>query len=537
MSSAHTKTEHGHTDHNYLNHGSGIWSWMTTLDHKRIGLMYFATVATLFLIGGFFALGIRLHLAKFGAEPLLDPDTYNKFMTFHGAIMVFMVIIPGIPAFLGNFVLPIQLGAKDVAFPRLNLASYYIFIAGALIAASSMIFNQVDTGWTFYTPYSTAKTSNGVILLVLGAFTMGFSSILTGLNFIVTTHKLRAPGMTMDRIPLMIWALYSTSIIQILATPILAITLLLIGAEKTLGVGIFDPDLGGDPVLFQHFFWFYSHPAVYIMILPAMGVISELITAFSKKTIFGYRAIAYSSVAIAAVSFLVWGHHMFVSGQSTIAGIVFSIITMFVGVPTAIKLFNWISTMYRGTVTFEAPMLFALGFMFLFTIGGLTGVFLASTGMDVHFHDTYFVVAHFHYVMVGGTLMALMGGIFYWFPKMFGKMTSDLGGRISWVLIFTGFNVTFFPQFVLGAMGMPRRYFDYLPEYTNLNQISTVGSWLIGLGFLIGLITIIHGILKGEKASDNPWGAKTLEWQTSSPPPHENFTTTPTVTAGPYDFR
>ncbi|MBM9591148.1 cbb3-type cytochrome c oxidase subunit I [Leptospira sp. 201903075] len=538
MSSAHTKSEHGHsTDHNYLNHGSGIWSWMTTLDHKRIGLMYFATVSTLFLIGGFFALGIRLHLAKFGATPLLEPDTYNKFMTFHGAIMVFMVIIPGIPAFLGNFVLPIQLGAKDVAFPRLNLASYYIFIAGAAIGASSMIFNQVDTGWTFYTPYSTAKTSNGVILLVLGAFTMGFSSILTGLNFIVTTHKLRAPGMTMDRIPLMIWALYSTSIIQILATPILAITLLLIGAEKTLGVGIFDPDLGGDPVLFQHFFWFYSHPAVYIMILPAMGVISELITAFSKKTIFGYRAIAYSSVAIAAVSFLVWGHHMFVSGQSTLAGIIFSIITMFVGVPTAIKLFNWISTMYRGTVTFEAPMLFALGFMFLFTIGGLTGVFLASTGMDVHFHDTYFVVAHFHYVMVGGTLMALMGGIYYWFPKMFGRMTSDLGGRISWVLIFTGFNVTFFPQFVLGAMGMPRRYFDYLPEYTNLNQISTVGSWLIGLGFVVGLVTIIHGILRGEKAPDNPWGAKTLEWQTSSPPPHENFINTPTVTAGPYDFR
>jgi cytochrome c oxidase subunit 1 len=539
MSSAHTKTAHGHATHgdNYLNHSPGIWSWLTTKDHKRIGIMYFATVATLFLIGGFFALGIRLHLAKFGATPLLDPDTYNKFMTFHGAIMVFMVIIPGIPAFLGNFVLPIQLGAKDVAFPRLNLASYYIFVAGALLAASSMYFNQVDTGWTFYTPYSTAKTGNGVILLVMGAFTMGFSSILTGLNFIVTTHKLRAPGMTMDRIPLMIWALYSTSIIQILATPILAITLLLLAMEKTLGVGIFDPDLGGDPVLFQHFFWFYSHPAVYIMILPAMGVISELITAFSKKTIFGYRAIAYSSVAIAAVSFLVWGHHMFVSGQSTWAGIMFSVITMLVGVPTAIKLFNWIATMYRGTVSFEAPMLFALGFMFLFTIGGLTGVFLASTGIDVHFHDTYFVVAHFHYVMVGGTLMALMGGIYYWFPKMFGRMTSDLGGRISWVFIFTGFNVTFFPQFVLGAMGMPRRYFDYLPEYTNLNQISTVGSWLIGLGFLVGLATIIHGMVAGEKASANPWGAKTLEWQTASPPPHENFLETPKVTAGPYDFR
>jgi cytochrome c oxidase subunit 1 len=539
MSSAQTKTAHGQATHgdNYLNHSSGIWSWLTTRDHKRIGLMYFATVATLFLIGGFFAMGIRLHLAKFGTTPLLEPDTYNKFMTFHGAIMVFMVIIPGIPAFIGNFILPLHLGAKDVAFPRLNLFSYYIFIAGAALAASAMYFNQVDTGWTFYTPYSTAKTGNGVILLVMGAFTMGFSSILTGLNFIVTTHKLRAPGMTMDRIPLMIWALYSTSIIQILATPILAITLLLLAMEKTLGIGIFDPDLGGDPVLFQHFFWFYSHPAVYIMILPAMGVISELITAFSKKTIFGYRAIAYSSVAIAAVSFLVWGHHMFVSGQSTFAGVLFSVITMLVGVPTAIKLFNWISTMYRGTISFDAPMLFAIGFMFLFTIGGLTGVMLASTGMDVHFHDTYFVVAHFHYVMVGGTLMALMGGIYYWFPKMFGRMTSDLGGRISWVLIFSGFNVTFFPQFILGAMGMPRRYFDYLPEYTHLNQISTFGSWLIGLGFIVGLITIIHGMIAGAKASDNPWGAKTLEWQTSSPPPHENFLETPKVTAGPYDFR
>ncbi len=417
MSSSHTKTEHGH---DYLNHSSGLWSWLTTLDHKRIGLMYFATVAILFLIGGFFALGIRLHLAKFGAEPLLEPDTYNKFMTFHGAIMVFMVIIPGIPAFLGNFVLPIQLGAKDVAFPRLNLASYYIFIAGALLAASSMYFNQVDTGWTFYTPYSTAKTGNGVILLVMGAFTMGFSSILTGLNFIVTTHKLRAPGMTMDRIPLMIWALYSTSIIQILATPILAITLLLLAMEKTLGVGIFDPDLGGDPVLFQHFFWFYSHPAVYIMILPAMGVISELITAFSKNDFWLPRDCIFISGNCSRILPRL-GHHMFVSGQSTFAGVLFSVITMLVGVPTAIKLFNWISTMYRGTVSFEAPMLFALGFMFLFTIGGLTGVFLASTGMDVHFHDTYFVVAHFHYVMVGGTLMALMGGIYYWFPKMFGK--------------------------------------------------------------------------------------------------------------------
>lgn len=532
-----TSTHSTHTaTHNYLNHQKGIWSWMTTVDHKRIGLMYFGTVATLFLVGGFFALGIRLHLSNF-LPNFINADTYNSFMTYHGAVMVFMVIIPGIPAFLGNFVMPMQLGAKDVAFPRLNLASYYIFIAGTLIALCSLFFGNVATGWTFYTPYSTLSTSNGVIFLILGAFTLGFSSILTGLNFVVTVHKLRAPGMSMDRIPLFVWALYATAIIQILATPVLAITLLLLVAEKTLGVGIFDPTLGGDPVLFQHFFWFYSHPAVYIMILPAMGIISELITAFSRKTIFGYRAIAYSSLGIAAVSFIVWGHHLFVSGQSTLAGIIFSFITMLVGVPTAIKLFNWIATMYKGTISFDSPMLFALGFMFLFTIGGLTGVILASTGIDVHFHDTYFVVAHFHYVMVGGTLMALMGGIFYWFPKMFGKMVNDTIARWSWAFIFTGFNVTFYPQFILGAFGMPRRYFSYLPEYTELNQISTVGSWLIAIGFFIGLYAIINGLLKGEPSGNNPWGAKTLEWQSASPPPHENFETTPTVTAGPYDYR
>jgi len=536
MSQVSTHAAHS-AETNYLNHQKGILSWIYTLDHKRIGLMYLVTIVLLFLIGGIFALGIRFHLGKFGAEPFLSPDTYNKFMTYHGAIMTFMVVVPWIPAFFGNFFLPIMVGAKDFAFPRINLASYYVFLLGVLVAASSLFYNKVDTGWTFYTPYSTDSTSDGVILLVLGAFIMGFSSIMTGLNFIVTTHKMRAPGMGMDRIPLFVWALYSTSILMILATPVLGITLLLLVAEKTLGVGIFDPKLGGDPVLFQHFFWFYSHPAVYIMILPAMGIISELITTFSRKTIFGYRAIAYSSVGIAAVSFLVWGHHMFVSGQSVYASMIFSFLTMLVGVPTAIKLFNWIATMYKGTISFQAPMLFALGFMFLFTIGGLTGVFLAAAGMDVHFHDTYFVVAHFHYVMVGGTLMALMGGIYYWFPKMFGKLVNDSYARWSWVFIFTGFNVTFFPQFILGQFGMPRRYFDYLPEYTALNQISTFGSWMIALGFLIALFTIIHALLYGEKASSNPWGARSLEWQTSSPPPHENFEKTPVVTAGPYDYR
>jgi len=524
-----------HSDKNYLNESSGIWSWLTTLDHKRIGIMYFISVLTFFLVGGIFALLIRLELFSPG-KGLFTPDQYNQVMTYHGAIMVFMVIIPGIPAILGNFFLPLQIGAKDVAFPRLNLASWYLLMLGASMAVATMFLNKVDTGWTFYTPYS-IRSSGSVVLMVIAAFIMGMSSVLTGLNFIVTVHKLRAPGMTMFRIPLFVWALYSTAILQVLATPVLGITLLLLVAERVLGVGIFDPKMGGDPVLFQHFFWFYSHPAVYIMILPAMGVISEILTTFSRKTIFGYTAIAFSSLGIAAVSFFVWGHHMFVSGQSEIAGILFSFLTMLVGVPTAIKMFNWLATLYKGSIQFQSPMLFALGFLFLFAIGGVTGIMLATIGLDVHFHDTYFVVAHFHYVMVGGTLMAIMGGFYYWFPKMFGKMYSEAAARMSFVFIFIGFNVTFFPQFILGSMGMPRRYFDYIPAYTQLNRISTVGSWMIAVGFLIGLYTIIKGLRSGAPAPANPWGSKTLEWTVTSPPPHHNFDVEPIVTAGPYEYR
>ena len=520
---------------NYLNESSGLWSWLTTLDHKRIGIMYMISVLSFFFIGGIFALLMRLELINAG--PLIfTADQYNQSMTFHGAIMTFMVIIPGIPAFIGNFILPLHLGAKDVAFPRVNLLSWYCLMVGAVISFSSLLLGGADTGWTFYTPYSIDKAAGGTLVMVLGAFVMGFSSILTGLNFVATTHRLRAPGMTFFRMPLMVWALYSTAIIQIIATPVLGITLLLLALERILGIGFFDPKLGGDPVLFQHFFWFYSHPAVYIMILPAMGIISELITTFSKKQIFGYKAMAFSSAGIAAVSFFVWGHHMFVSGQSTWAAWLFSLITMLVGVPTAIKVFNWVATMYRGSIEFRAPMLYALGFIFLFTIGGVTGIFLATLGTDVHFHDTYFVVAHFHYVMVGGTLMAIMGGIYYWLPKMFGRMYNEFLAQITFVLIFLGFNVTFFPQFVLGSMGMPRRYYNYLPEYESLNQISTFGSWMIGAGFFLALYVIINSITKGEKAPDNPWGSKTLEWQTSSPPPHENFRETPVVTGGPYEF-
>lgn len=529
-------TAHGHQSGlNYLNETKGLWSWLTTLDHKRIGLMYMIAVLFFFLIGGIAALLVRGELFSVGPT-LMTADQYNQAMTYHGAIMVFMVIIPGIPAILGNFFLPLHIGAKDVAFPRLNLMSWYVFMIGALMAVATLFLGKVDTGWTFYTPYS-IKSAGATSLMVMAAFIMGMSSILTGLNFIATVHKLRCPGMTMYRIPLFVWALYSTAILQVLATPVLGITLLLIAMERLLGVGIFDPALGGDPVLFQHFFWFYSHPAVYIMILPAMGIISELITAFARKTVFGYTAIAYSSLGIAAVSFFVWGHHMYVSGQSETAGIVFSFLTMLVGVPTAIKMFNWLATLYKGSISFQSPMLYAMGFMFLFVIGGVTGIMLATLAMDVHFHDTYFVVAHFHYVMVGGTLMALMGGFYYWFPKMFGRMYNEALARITFVLIFVGFNVTFFPQFILGAMGMPRRYFDYIPAYESLNRISTVGSWLIASGFLISLYVMLSGMRSGKPAPANPWGAKTLEWTVQSPPSHHNFDHEPVVNAGPYEYR
>ncbi|MBU6375647.1 MAG: cytochrome c oxidase subunit I [Bdellovibrionales bacterium] len=529
---AHTATAHGE---NYLNHSKGLWSWLKTLDHKRIGLMYLYTVLSYFLLGGLFALAIRMKL-MFPGQTFMDLNTYNKFFTFHGAIMVFMVIIPAIPAALGNFVLPMMLGAKDVAFPRLNLASYYIYVLGALIASSALFLGGADTGWTFYTPYS-IRTSGAVIAVLFGAFVMGFSSILTGLNFIVTIHKLRAPGLTWARLPLFIWASYATSIIQILATPVLAITLLLLVFERLFHVGIFDPKLGGDPVLFQHFFWFYSHPAVYIMILPPMGVISEVIPVFSRKPIFGYKAIAYSSFGIALIAFIVWGHHLFVSGQGELANFVFSLLTMLVAVPTGVKVFSWVGTMYKGSIRLNAPMLYALGFLQLFTIGGLTGVFLATLAIDVHLTDTYFVIAHFHYVMVGGALMGLLAGMHYWFPKMTGRMYLEKGaGRAFWMILI-GFNITFFPQFIAGAQGMPRRYADYLPEFATMNLISTVGSWFLAIGFFWAGINLLRSLKLGEKAGDNPWHALTLEWQSPSPPPHDNFVVQPIVKTWPYDYK
>jgi cytochrome c oxidase subunit 1 len=520
---------------NYLNAQRGFWSWALTLDHKRIGVMYLVSIFFFFMLGGIFALLLRTELLN-PVKTFVDAQTYNQFFTLHGAVMVFMVIIPGIPASLGNFALPLQLGAKDVAFPRLNLMSYYIYVIGALFAVCSIIFGAIDTGWTFYAPYSITAQGK-VILMVTGAFILGFSSIFTGLNFIATVHKLRAPGMTWFRMPLFAWGIYATSIIQVMATPVLGITLALIIVERLVGIGIFTPALGGDPVLFQHFFWFYSHPAVYIMILPGMAVISDLITTFSQKKIFGYRLIAYSSIAIALISFLVWGHHLFASGQSPLVNMVFSALTFLVAIPSGIKIFNWLATMFRGSISFATPMLYALSFLFLFTIGGLTGVFLGVLSVDIHLHDTYFVVAHFHYVMVGGTFMAFIGGVYYWWPKMFGKMYNERLGALGAWLVFAGFNVTFFVQFFMGAQGMPRRYYSYLDQFQTLHRVSTFGSYLLGIGFLVVLINWIHSLVAGAKAPANPWHASTLEWtHTQSPPITHNFPVQPIVTEGPYDY-
>jgi cytochrome c oxidase subunit I len=520
---------------NYLNAEYGWKSWLFTKDHKRIAVLYLISISVMFALGGVFAMLIRLELLT-PAGDLVNSDTYNKFFTMHGVTMIFFFLIPSIPATLGNFFVPMMIGAKDLAFPRINLLSWYIYIAGALFALAAIVMGGVDTGWTFYTPFSTTYSNTFVITAAVGVFIAGFSSILTGLNFIVTVHKMRAPGMTWGRLPLFVWANYATSLIQVLGTPVVAITLALVGLERAFHIGIFDPAIGGDPILFQHMFWFYSHPAVYIMILPGMGVISELVTCFSRKGVFGYSFIAGSSLGIAIIGFLVWGHHMFVTGMSMYAGLYFSLLTMLVAVPSAIKVFNWTATMFRGSISYETPMLYAFGFIGLFTIGGLTGLFLGTLGLDVHLTDTYFVVAHFHYVMVGGMVVAYLGGLHFWWPKITGKLYPEGWGKFSALLVFAGFNLTFFPQFIAGYLGQPRRYHAYAPEFQVLNVMSTAGASVLGLGFLIPLIYLLWSLKYGKPAGNNPWGAKGLEWETTSPPPTFNFETTPIVTEEAYAY-
>ncbi|MBI3653488.1 MAG: cytochrome c oxidase subunit I [Acidobacteria bacterium] len=519
----------------YLNANYGIKSWLLTKDHKRIALLYLASVTAFFFLGGVFALLIRLELLTPKGD-LVQPETYNKLFTMHGIVMIFFFLIPAIPAVLGNFLLPMMLGAKDLAFPKINLLSWYIYNVGAIFTLYAIIAGGVDTGWTFYTPLSSVYSNGNVIAVALGIFINGFSSILTGLNFIVTIHTMRAPGLTWFRLPLFVWAHYATSLIQILGTPVLAVTIVLLALERLFGVGIFSPSLGGDPILFQHLFWFYSHPAVYIMILPSMGVISEIIATFSRKKIFGYKFVAFSSLAIAVYGFLVWGHHMFVSGQSVYAGMVFSFLSYFVAIPSAVKVFNWTATLYKGSISYATPMLYAFGFIGLFIIGGMTGLFLAALGLDVHLTDTYFVVAHFHYIMVGGAVMGYMGGMHYWWPKISGRMYPEGWAKLSALIVFLGFNLTFFPQFLAGYMGMPRRYHAYADQFQVLNVLSTAGASVLGVGYLMPMIYFIWSMRYGPIASANPWPGSGLEWQTASPPPTENFIDTPTVTWEAYEF-
>jgi cytochrome c oxidase subunit 1 len=519
----------------YIDVNYGIRSWLLTTDHKRIGILYLLSITLMFFVGGGAATLMRVELLSPNGT-LVDSETYNKLFTMHGVVMVWFFLIPSIPSVLGNFIVPLMLGARDLAFPRLNLLSWYIYLVGAAVTLWALIDGGVDTGWTFYTPFSTSASTTSVVTVAVGIFIVGFSSILTGLNFIVSIHRLRAPGLTWFRLPLFLWSMYATSIILVLATPVLAITLLLLAIERIARVGFFDPAVGGDPLLFQNMFWFYSHPAVYIMILPGMGVVSEVIAAFARKPVFGYSMVAMCSVAIAVLGFLVWGHHLFVAGISAHAALMFSILSYLVAIPSAIKVFNWTATLHRGAITLNTPLLYALAFIGLFTMGGLTGLYLASLGIDVQVHDTFFVVAHFHYIMVGGMVTAYMAGLHYWWPKMTGRMYSEMWGRIAAIIIFIGFNLTFFPQYILGYMGMPRRYHIYPPDFQMLNVFSTAGASILAIGYVLPLIYLLASLRSGKVAGPNPWDATGLEWQTPSPPPKHNFRETPVVTGPPYDY-
>jgi cytochrome c oxidase subunit I len=518
----------------YLRAGTTVRSWLLTIDHKRIALLFYAGIVFSLVLGGVFALLLRLELLT-PDRTVMDATTYNQLFTLHGVTMVFLFMIPGIPAVFGNFVLPQMLGAKDLAFPRLNLASFYVYCLGSGVTLVAMVAGGADTGWTFYTPYSTTSPSD-VTPIAIGIFILGISSILTSLNFVVTTHTLRAKGLTWPRLPLFAWSLYSTSLIILIATPVLALTLLLVAVDRIWSIGIFDPAVGGDPVLFQHLFWFYSHPAVYIMILPAMGIITEVVCTFAHAPPISYLAIALSSLGIAFVGFLTWGHHMFVAGMSEVDASVFGILSMFVAIFSAIKVFAWVGTLYRGRIDFNTPLLYFLGFLFLFVYGGMTGVAVATQSLDVHWHDTYFVVAHFHFIMVGGTLTAFLAAAHYWFPKMFGRLYNERIGLASSAGVFVGFVITFLPQFLLGNAGMPRRYYSYPEQYQWLNVLSTGGAFFLAGGLLLTAVNLLVALRFGERAGHNPWGSCSFEWLTQSPPITHNFPTPPLIDRGPYDY-
>jgi len=516
---------------------STFMQWMLTIDHKRIGIMYAAVMFTFFFVAVFTALAMRIELFAPGGQ-FMDSDTFNQAFTLHGVIMIFLFIIPGIPAIFGNIVMPLMIGAKDVSFPRLNWATFWLYIVGCMVALASLFIGEgvADTGWTFYAPYS-MNTDTNVIMALVAAFLLGFASILTGLNFLVTIHRLRAPGMTFFKMPLFVWGIYATAWIQLLATPVVGITLVLAVLEKYFGIGIFDPAKGGDPVLFQHLFWIYSHPAVYLMILPAFGIMSEIIPTFSRKEVFGYRTIALSSASIAGIGYLVWGHHLYTSGMSDTAKTVFSFLTFFVAIPTGVKFYDWVATMYQGKIVLSAPMIWALGTMITFAIGGMTGVTITMIGLDIHLQDTYYSVAHFHYAILGGVVFLMFAGMHYWFPLVTGRMYDERKAKIAFYLNFVGFNLLWFPMFIAGYYGMPRRYFDYLPEFQIYHQISFVGALIFIAGLIYMFWVFFKGWTKGEKATPNPWNATTLEWHLpTSPPPLENHTKVPYVDFEPYEY-
>ncbi len=513
----------------------GIRSWLLTMDHKRIGIMYLFSILFWFLLAVLLGGLIRLEL-MFVGETFLSAEMYNSAFTLHGVIMIFLFIIPGIPAIFGNFFLPMQIGTDDVFFPKLNLLSWYLYMAGGFIAIVSLFSDGFpDTGWTFYVPFSIATKTN-VSTAVFAAFVLGMASMLTGLNFITTIHRLRHKDMGWMQIPLFTWSLYATSWVQLLATPVVSITLLLVIIERYFNVGLFDPAKGGDPILYQHLFWMYSHPAVYIMILPGMGVISEIIPVFARKSIFGYKAIVASSMAIAIAGSLVWAHHMYTSGMSDTAIFVFSLLTFVVAIPSAIKVFSWVSTLYKGSIQMAPPLFLSLCFIYLFSVGGLTGLVLGAVGPDIHVHDTHFVVSHFHFTMFGGTGFAFFAALHYWWPKMFGRMYDFKKAYIGAVLLTGGFMFHYVPMFILGLQGMPRRYFDYLPRYETGNFYAGFGAAFMIAGIFLMVINLISSLRKERNASSDPWGGTTLEWQTPSPPPLHNFITEPEILAFPYDF-
>ena len=516
----------------------GLLGWILSTDHKRIGILYMISILSFFMVGVTFGFLMRLELIAPG-RTIMGPQTYNSFFTLHGVIMIFLFVVPGIPAIFGNFFLPILIGAKDVSFPRLNLLSWYLYVIGGTLAILSIIMpgGPADTGWTFYIPYS-VRTGTNVMFALFAAFVLGFSSILTGVNFVTTVHRLRAPGMSWFKMPLSVWSFYATAWVQVLATPIIGITLLLVAIERVFGVGLFDPALGGDPVLYQHLFWIYSHPAVYIMILPAMGIVSEIIPVFAHRTIFGYKFIAMSSIAIALFGSLVWAHHMFTAGMSDTGQFIFSLLTMVVAIPSAIKVFNWTATLYKGSIELSTPMLFVLAFIFQFSIGGLTGIMQGVLSIDIMVHDTSFIVAHFHYVMFGGTGFGLFAALHYWFPKMFGKMYNEKVSKTAFWTLFVGFNTLYFPMFIMGWLGMPRRYYDYLPEFHIYHLISTIGSWILVSAILLMFGNLIKALFSGRKVTEkNVWGGETLEWTVDTPPIHENFVEIPTVHEAPYEYK